>query len=92
MFFNFQVVEDIERLDFDQYTERDDPKMKDWRFPREVEWADQRMKFTNQKHYLMNLFAIPRLDVPELITSPDDDYARRQVWFHFDINIEVVIA
>lgn len=70
------VVEDIERLDFDKYTERDEPKMKDWRLPREVEWADKRMLYSNQKYHLMNLFAIPRLDVPELITSADDAYER----------------
>ncbi|XP_068624963.1 NADH dehydrogenase [ubiquinone] 1 alpha subcomplex subunit 10, mitochondrial [Battus philenor] len=73
------VVEDIERLDFDKYTEREEPKMKDWRLPREVEWADQRQLYTNHKHYLLNLLAIPRLDVPELITSPDDAYEREKV-------------
>ncbi|XP_049879716.1 NADH dehydrogenase [ubiquinone] 1 alpha subcomplex subunit 10, mitochondrial [Pectinophora gossypiella] len=76
------VVEDIERLNFDQYTEREDPKMKDWRLPREVDWADQRMKYTNHKHYLMNLFGIPRLDVPELITSADDAYERQEVIYN----------
>ncbi|XP_039747512.1 NADH dehydrogenase [ubiquinone] 1 alpha subcomplex subunit 10, mitochondrial [Pararge aegeria] len=70
------VVEDIERLNFDQYTEREEPKMKDWRLPREVMWADQRSLYTNSKHYLMNLFNIPRTDVPELITDADDGYAR----------------
>lgn len=73
------VVEDIERLNFDQYTEREDPKMKDWRLPRELEWADKRMLYTNQKHLLMNLLSVPRLDVPELITSADDDYERMKV-------------
>ncbi|KPJ07731.1 NADH dehydrogenase [ubiquinone] 1 alpha subcomplex subunit 10, mitochondrial [Papilio machaon] len=73
------VVEDIERLNFDKYTEREEPKMKDWRLPREVEWADQRMLYTNKKDYLMNLLAIPRLDVPELITSADDAYEREKV-------------
>ncbi|CAK1590950.1 unnamed protein product [Parnassius mnemosyne] len=73
------VVEDIERLNFEQYTEREEPKMKDWRIPREAEWADQRKLYTNSKHYLMNLFGIPRLDVPELITSAEDAYAREQV-------------
>ncbi|XP_032523905.1 NADH dehydrogenase [ubiquinone] 1 alpha subcomplex subunit 10, mitochondrial [Danaus plexippus] len=73
------VVEDIERLDFDKYTEREEPKMKDWRLPREVEWADQRQIFTNNKHYLMNLFNIPRTDVPELITQADDGYMRDKV-------------
>lgn len=77
---SLQVVEDIERLNFDKYTEREEPKMKDWRLPREVEWADQRMLYTNQKDYLMNLLAIPRLDVPELITSADDSYEREKVF------------
>ncbi|KAL0861288.1 hypothetical protein ABMA27_008849 [Loxostege sticticalis] len=76
------VVEDIERLDFDKYTEREEPKMKDWRLPREVDWADQRMLYTNNKHRLMNLFAVPRTDVPELITSADDAYERDQVIFN----------
>ncbi|KAJ8710620.1 hypothetical protein PYW08_009135 [Mythimna loreyi] len=73
------VVEDIERLNFEQYTERENPKMKDWRLPREMEWADKRMLYTNQKFFLMNLFGIPKLDVPELITSADDAYERLQV-------------
>lgn len=73
------VIEDIERINFDQYTEREEPKMKDWRFPRETEWADQRKLYTNQKCYLMNLFNVPRIDVPELITSADDVFAMEQV-------------
>ncbi|XP_072948028.1 NADH dehydrogenase [ubiquinone] 1 alpha subcomplex subunit 10, mitochondrial [Epargyreus clarus] len=73
------VVEDIERLNFEKYTEREEPKMKDWRLPREVEWADQRALYTNNKHYLMNLFNIPRLDVPELLTSADDSYERDKI-------------
>ena len=76
---NSQVVEDIERLNFDQYTEREEPKMKDWRLPREMEWAEQRALYTNYKNYLMNLFNIPRFDVPELITNADDGYARDKV-------------
>ncbi|XP_050671385.1 NADH dehydrogenase [ubiquinone] 1 alpha subcomplex subunit 10, mitochondrial [Leptidea sinapis] len=73
------VVEDIERLDFDQYVHREEPKMKDWRLPREVEWADQRMTFTNYKHSFMNQFNLPRTDVPELITSADDMFEYNQV-------------
>lgn len=73
------VVEDIERLDFDQYVEREEPKMKDWRLPREPDWADKRMRYTNGKYWLMNLFGIPRLDVPELITSAEDWYERDKV-------------
>lgn len=73
------MVEDIERLDFDKYTEREEPKMKDWRLPREPDWADKRMKYTNGKYWLMNLFGIPRIDVPELITSAEDAFEREQV-------------
>lgn len=73
------VVEDIERLNFDQYVNREEPKMKDWRLPREIDWADQRMLYTNNKHFLMNLFGIPKLDVPELITSAEDAYEREKV-------------
>ncbi|KAL4703747.1 hypothetical protein ACJJTC_017535 [Scirpophaga incertulas] len=76
------VVEDIERLDFDKYTERDEPKMKDWRLPREMDWADQRMLYTNGKHYLNNLFNLPRTDVPELLTSADDVYEREKVIYN----------
>lgn len=84
------VVEDIERLDFDKYTEREEPKMKDWRLPREMEWADQRMLYTNNKFFLMNLFAIPRLDVPELITNAEDAYNRDMIIhshpaFHYEV-------
>lgn len=74
-----QVVEDIERLDFDNHTEREDPKMKDWRLPREVDWADKRMVYTNQKAALLNMFNIPRTDVPELIISAEDAFNRDQV-------------
>ncbi|XP_011554003.3 NADH dehydrogenase [ubiquinone] 1 alpha subcomplex subunit 10, mitochondrial [Plutella xylostella] len=73
------VVEDIERLDFDKYDEREEPKMKDWRLPREMEWADKRMTYTNHKNYLLNLFNVARTDVPELIIGADDAYAKDQV-------------
>ncbi|CAH0760222.1 unnamed protein product [Diatraea saccharalis] len=73
------VVEDIERLEFDKYREREDPKMKDWRLPREVDWADQRMIYTNSKHFLMNLFLIPNTNAPELVTSAEDAYERDKV-------------
>lgn len=74
------VVEDIERLDFDKYTERTEPKMKDWRLMREIEWADLRMIYTNNKANIMNNFNIPRCDVPELITSADDAFEQASVY------------
>ncbi|GBP55937.1 NADH dehydrogenase 1 alpha subcomplex subunit 10, mitochondrial [Eumeta japonica] len=73
------VVEDIERLDFDKYTLRTEPKMKDWRMPAEVMWAEKRMTYTNQKHYLMNMINIGNCDVPELITSAEDCWNRDKV-------------
>ncbi|XP_053617985.1 NADH dehydrogenase [ubiquinone] 1 alpha subcomplex subunit 10, mitochondrial [Plodia interpunctella] len=84
------VVEDIERLDFDKYTEREEPKMKDWRLPREIDWADHRMIYTNQKYFLMNLFCIPRTHAPELLTSAEDAYERTKVIYaHPDFQYEV---
>lgn len=36
------IVEDLERLDLDNYDEHD-PKIKDWNYSREQYWADVRM-------------------------------------------------
>jgi len=75
------VVEDIERIDFDKYTLYDE-RMKDWRLPKEQAWADQRMKYTNDKHQLMELFNICRLDAPELMASGNDCEVFNQVWWN----------
>ncbi|CAH0403225.1 unnamed protein product [Chilo suppressalis] len=84
------VVEDVERLDFDKYTEREEPKMKDWRLPREVEYADQRMLYTNGKYWLMNQFNVPNTSAPELITSAEDAYEREKVIYgHPDFEYEI---
>ena len=74
------VVEDIERIDFDRF-DHYDPKMKDWRLPNEWEWCEMRMRFTDEKCDLMNYFNVPRFDVPELTTNPDDMKIFREVWF-----------
>jgi len=37
------IVEDLERLDIDNYDEND-PKIQDWSYSREQYWADVRMK------------------------------------------------
>jgi len=37
------IVEDLERLDIDNYDEND-PKIQDWSHSREQYWADVRMK------------------------------------------------
>uniref|UniRef100_A0A0K8TSV4 NADH dehydrogenase [ubiquinone] 1 alpha subcomplex subunit 10, mitochondrial n=1 Tax=Tabanus bromius TaxID=304241 RepID=A0A0K8TSV4_TABBR len=75
------VVEDIERIDFDQFEiDKHNPKMKDWRFPKEWDWCEQRIKYCNEKDVLMNYFNVPRYDVPELLRSADDGKVWRDVW------------
>uniref|UniRef100_A0A1B0AY20 NADH dehydrogenase [ubiquinone] 1 alpha subcomplex subunit 10, mitochondrial n=1 Tax=Glossina palpalis gambiensis TaxID=67801 RepID=A0A1B0AY20_9MUSC len=77
------VVEDIERIDFDAFEE--DPmekKMKDWRFPNEVEWCEARIKYASQKPDLMNYFNIPCFDVPELLRDADSSKIYRDVWYN----------
>uniref|UniRef100_D3TLY4 NADH dehydrogenase [ubiquinone] 1 alpha subcomplex subunit 10, mitochondrial n=1 Tax=Glossina morsitans morsitans TaxID=37546 RepID=D3TLY4_GLOMM len=77
------VVEDIERIDFDAFEE--DPmekKMKDWRFPNEVEWCEARIKYASQKADLMNYFNIPRFDVPELLRDAESSKIYRDVWYN----------
>jgi NADH dehydrogenase (ubiquinone) 1 alpha subcomplex subunit 10 len=75
------VVEDIERIDFDRF-DHYDPKMKDWRMPTEWDWCEMRMRFTDGKCDLMNYFNVPRFDVPELITQPDDHKKWYDIWFN----------
>ncbi|XP_067635437.1 NADH dehydrogenase [ubiquinone] 1 alpha subcomplex subunit 10, mitochondrial [Eurosta solidaginis] len=77
------VVEDIERIDFDQFeVDHHDKKMKDWRFPLESLWGEARIKYCNQKGVMMNLFNVPRFDVPELVRSAEDGKVWRDVWFN----------
>lgn len=77
------VVEDIERMDFDQF-EKDpqNKKMKDWRFYDENEACATRIKYTRDKKDLMNYFNIPRYDVPELLRDGDSSMKYREVWFN----------
>lgn len=75
------VVEDIERIDFDRF-DHYDPKMKDWRYPNEWEWCEMRMRFTDEKPDLMNYFNVPRFDVPELTTSPEDSKKFNDIWYN----------
>lgn len=74
------VVEDIERIDFDTFEDYFfNKKMKDWRFPLEVEWCEARIKYCNEKHTLMSYFNVPRFDVPELLRDPDGGKIWREV-------------
>lgn len=75
------VVEDIERIDFDRF-EKDETKMRDWRFWHEEDWNAARMLYTNEKAHLHDHFNIPRLDVPELLWSADDFTEWCDVWYN----------
>lgn len=77
------VIEDIERMDFDQF-EKDpqNKKMRDWRFYDESEACETRIKFTRDKSDLMTYFNIPRYDVPELVREADNGRILREVWYN----------
>ncbi|TDG52277.1 hypothetical protein AWZ03_001107 [Drosophila navojoa] len=77
------VVEDIERINFEQYeSDPHNKKMIDWRFPLETEWCEARIKYCNEKPDLMNYFNVPRFDVPELLRSAEDGKVWRDVWYN----------
>ncbi|KAJ4426501.1 hypothetical protein ANN_27315 [Periplaneta americana] len=75
------VVEDIERIDFDNF-DKYDPKMKDWRLESEWDWNTARIQYTSDKANLMNLFLVPRFDVPELVVDGHDGHAFKQLWLN----------
>ncbi|KAF4517561.1 hypothetical protein B566_EDAN005125 [Ephemera danica] len=75
------VVEDIERIDFDRF-EKHDPKMKDWRLPKEWDWAEKRRMYSNQKATFLSYFNVPRFDVPELLIDGHDALQKKQVWWN----------
>lgn len=75
------VVEDIERIDFDNF-DKYDPKMKDWRLESEWDWNTARIQYTSDKANLMNLFLVPRFDVPELVVDGHDAHAFKQLWLN----------
>lgn len=67
------IVEDIERIDFDTY-DYGETKGKDWRKGKEVEWADIRMGFTNNKTGILNLLTVPNWIADELMINGEDSH------------------
>ncbi|MCL4123425.1 UNVERIFIED_CONTAM: hypothetical protein GTU68_008512 [Idotea baltica] len=63
------LVEDIERLNLDDYTQHD-PKMADWRLVDEWAWCGRRMDYTKNRRNL-EIWAenIPYYDCPEILVS-----------------------
>ncbi|XP_044255747.1 NADH dehydrogenase [ubiquinone] 1 alpha subcomplex subunit 10, mitochondrial [Tribolium madens] len=65
------VVEDIERIDFDNY-DLHDPKCKDWRRHTEEDWGALRNKYADHKDSLQNYFNVPLHHVPEMVIDAED--------------------
>nr|CAG4643936.1 EOG090X05NZ [Lepidurus arcticus] len=65
------VVEDIERIDLDRF-QKDDPKMKDWRYKDEWLWADQRALFTSHPEQILCYLNVPNTSLPEVWIEPED--------------------
>uniref|UniRef100_A0A4Y7M261 NADH dehydrogenase [ubiquinone] 1 alpha subcomplex subunit 10, mitochondrial n=1 Tax=Daphnia barbata TaxID=414587 RepID=A0A4Y7M261_9CRUS len=59
------VVEDIERINFDQYGVYD-TKMKDWRCYDKWDWNNKRQVFTHSQHYLLGHLNVPPVRCPEI--------------------------
>ncbi|EFX67986.1 hypothetical protein DAPPUDRAFT_231763 [Daphnia pulex] len=72
------VVEDIERIDFDQYTVYDE-KMKDWRRINEWDWNNSRQEFTHSQHYLMAHLNVPPIQCNEILIGAGDNKVRAGV-------------
>lgn len=55
--------------------------MKDWRFmPIEPDWAEMRMKYTQDANLVHNYLNIPVMYASELYIEPEDDQAREDVY------------
>ncbi|XP_043243730.1 NADH dehydrogenase [ubiquinone] 1 alpha subcomplex subunit 10, mitochondrial-like [Amphibalanus amphitrite] len=65
------MVDDIEKLNFEQYGFQTD-KMSDWNRKSDDEWDACRTQYTNYKDHLMHNMLVPRFDVPELMAEQED--------------------
>ncbi|XP_059484761.1 NADH dehydrogenase [ubiquinone] 1 alpha subcomplex subunit 10, mitochondrial [Neocloeon triangulifer] len=66
------VVEDIERLDFDNY-ETEDTKLRDWRdLANEWDWHKYRQLYADKRDWLETFFNVPIHTAPELLIDGDD--------------------
>jgi NADH dehydrogenase (ubiquinone) 1 alpha subcomplex subunit 10 len=73
------VVEDIERINFDNY-ETEDPKMEDWRcLYNEWDWHDVRHRFAHDKDWLKTLFHLPVIKSEEFLIDGDDAWVYENV-------------
>lgn len=75
------VVEDIERLNFDDYGPHD-PKMEDWRISKEMEWTQARIMYSRNKHRIVHWMTVPAYSVPELLIDASDYKIFKDVWWN----------
>uniref|UniRef100_A0A4Y7M9Q4 NADH dehydrogenase [ubiquinone] 1 alpha subcomplex subunit 10, mitochondrial n=1 Tax=Daphnia longispina TaxID=42846 RepID=A0A4Y7M9Q4_9CRUS len=65
------LVEDIERIDFDQYTVYD-KKLIDWRRDNLWAWNTSRQEFTHSQDYFMGHLNVPPIQCNEIVINPSD--------------------
>ncbi|XP_065353098.1 NADH dehydrogenase [ubiquinone] 1 alpha subcomplex subunit 10, mitochondrial [Cloeon dipterum] len=73
------VVEDIERVNFDNY-EDEDPKLRDWRdLGDEWDWHKHRKMYADRQEWLESFFIVPIHTAPELLVEGDDAWVYNNV-------------
>lgn len=83
------VIEDLEKLDFDQYEARGE-KMEDWRMYTPQDFDEQRRKFSNCREVLYANMNIPEYDTPSLET-PDEICEMRDKVYNMHVSLYTVV-
>lgn len=66
--------------DFDHY-EKESTKMRDWRFfPFEPDWAEVRMKYTEDRQITNSFADLPLFHCPDLCIQPEDIAVRTRIY------------
>jgi len=65
------IVEDVERIDFEQYGQHDQ-KLEDWRRIDEWDWNNSRRMFSTEQETLMQYANIPAISCPEILIDGED--------------------
>ncbi|KAI1299351.1 NADH dehydrogenase [ubiquinone] 1 alpha subcomplex subunit 10, mitochondrial [Halotydeus destructor] len=76
------VVEDLEKLDFDQYEARGE-KTEDWRLFMEGDFDEMRRKYTNKAEDFFCKFQIPNYDYPSMEMPQDAAHTKEKVFENF---------
>uniref|UniRef100_T1JDL5 NADH dehydrogenase [ubiquinone] 1 alpha subcomplex subunit 10, mitochondrial n=1 Tax=Strigamia maritima TaxID=126957 RepID=T1JDL5_STRMM len=77
------VIEDIERIDFDNY-DKYDTKMTDWLLFNYWDYVKLRFDYTTKKNDLLNkMTMIPQWNAPELLPETENIHKWRELWDNF---------